>query len=92
MRPRTLLAAALTSLTILTFTAGVANAAPLLDRPAAELFGTHAIYGTAGAGVNSATGNYSLSGVDLDFPSGLLHWGRTYNSKAGRSAGAGPST
>ncbi|KUL41259.1 DUF6531 domain-containing protein [Actinoplanes awajinensis] len=59
---------------------GRAYAAPLVDRPAAELFGSDAVFGIAGSGVNSATGNYSLSASDLDFPAGLLHWGRTYNA------------
>jgi hypothetical protein len=33
-----------------------------------------------GDGVNTATGNYTHSTVDLDFGGGLLEWERTYNS------------
>ncbi len=71
---------ALATTLMLTMAVATAQAAPLVNRPAAELFGTHPLYGIAGNGVNSATGNYSRTGADLAFPVGLLGWGRTYNS------------
>jgi RHS repeat-associated protein len=61
-------------------TPALALQAPVLTRPAAELFGTHAGYGYAGSGVQTATGNYSRSWTDLSMPVGMLSWTRTYNS------------
>src|SRR5215831_10841906 len=51
-----------------------------VTRPAIEIFGQHSGYGVAGVGVNTATGNYTRTSLDLTFPSGLLNWTRTYNS------------
>jgi hypothetical protein len=68
MHRRLWLAAALTTLLTLNLAVGRAYATLLVDRPAAELYGSQAIFGIAGSGVNSATGNYSLPASDLDFP------------------------
>jgi YD repeat-containing protein len=59
----------------------------MVTRPAAELFGIHPVYGIAGNGVNSATGDYSRTSADLTFSLPLLDWARTYNSMDG---GTGP--
>jgi RHS repeat-associated protein len=51
-----------------------------MDRPVAELFGSHEFYGMVGDGINTATGNFTVTEVDLAFGSRLLSLQRTYNS------------
>jgi RHS repeat-associated protein len=50
-------------------------------RPVNELFGQPAGYGFAGAGINTATGNFTDTELDLRMPSELIDWARTYNSR-----------
>jgi len=64
-----------------------------ITRPPVELYGTHAGYGFAGLGVNTAIGNFTLTSADLLFPGGLLgllNWQRTYNSRSGAVGALGP--
>nr|BFE74127.1 hypothetical protein GCM10020092_074280 [Actinoplanes digitatis] len=67
-------------------------AAPIVTRPVAELFGSRPGYGSAGAGVNTATGNFTRNWTDLT--AGPLTFRRTYNSlnTADSPLGAGWST
>lgn len=55
----------------------------LLQRPIWELFGHRISSGYAGDPVNTATGNFVHTEVDLDFPDSVagLEWARTYNSR-----------
>jgi RHS repeat-associated protein len=64
-----------------------------ISRPPAEIYGRHLGYGFAGAGVNTAIGNFTQTTVDLAFPGGslgLLDWARTYNSLSGAVGVLGP--
>jgi hypothetical protein len=63
-----------------TSSAARAEEAQFVTRPAAELFGAHPSFRFTGDEVNTATGNYTHSTVDLDFGGGLLAWERTHNS------------
>ncbi|MET8152444.1 DUF6531 domain-containing protein [Actinoplanes sp. NPDC049668] len=67
-------------------------AAPIVTRPVAELFGSRPGYGSAGAGVNTATGNFTRNWTDLT--AGSLTFRRTYNSlnTADSPLGAGWTT
>src|SRR5436305_5272826 len=81
MRAKSLLAALVVAVVVTSAAASAqAKASRLITRPVAETFGTHTGYGYTGIGVNTSTGNYTTSDTDLDFPVGLLHWTRTYNS------------
>lgn len=51
-----------------------------ITRPPAQIFGSHAAYGMAGYGVSSATGNLTLTALDLVLADGYLGWARTYNA------------
>jgi RHS repeat-associated protein len=65
----------------------------LITRLPGEVFGTHPAYGMAGYGVNTATGNFTLTSADLVFhsgPLGLLSWTRTYNSFSTGTGTLGP--
>jgi len=68
---------------------GEARSREPVIRPEAELFGQHPGYGFAGLGVNTATGNYTQQVVDLPVSTGLLSWGRAYNSLKGGDGALG---
>ncbi|WP_221354745.1 DUF6531 domain-containing protein [Streptomyces beigongshangae] len=54
------------------------------DRPVAETLGRCPGYAFAGDGVQTATGNYTRTDVDLVTHDRLLTWARTYNSRTKR--------
>src|SRR5262245_62971545 len=64
-----------------------ADGGPVVQAPVAELFGSHPSFGMAGQGVNTATGNFTFTEVDLPFSVDLLTWQRTFNSQ-GDTVGA----
>ena len=81
---RRLLAASVTLGLLMVATPDVVRAAePLrgapLNRPVAETFGEHPLFGEAASGVNTATGDYVRADGDLVLTR-LLGWVRTYNS------------
>jgi RHS repeat-associated protein len=64
-----------------------------ITRPVPQLFGRWAGYGFAGLGVSTATGNFTQSVQEIQFPPGLLgllDWSRTYNSLNTAAGTLGP--
>lgn len=67
-----------------------AQGAPRVQVPVEELFGSDASFGMAGNGVNTATGNFTVTETDLRSGNAVLALTRTYNSLDDRGGPLGP--